>query len=258
MSYYPTTLADLQAYISQLINDPTNTRYPLTQINSFLDLAQHRWNNEAKICRLTDYVALTANVYRYQLSTNLTLMPIQLLRVTLKGIPLIIRSKDYMDKYSQIDWTTTIGTPQEVMIDLNSNNTGLSQTGPSLILHPTPQAGDVTAYTNAVGISNQNPLGVEYLCPHTTMVNASDQPFTVNSVFTNTAILPYLAGLGLDVAASILEPDPTQETVAKARLFRAQANAYLSLVTQMYVGLEQDIPMRFGGGRTIRPTGIAS
>lgn len=258
MSSFPTTLLDLQTYIGNLINDPSNTRYGLTIINNYLDLAQHRWNNEAKICRLTDYVALTTNVYRYQLSSVLTLMPIQMLRVTLKGIPLIYRSKEYMDKYSSIDWTTTIGTPQEFMIDLNSNNTGLSQTGPSLILHPVPQGGDVSSYTNAVGITNQNPLGVEYLCPHTTMVNPTDQPFTVNSTFFNNSMIPYLAGLGLDVAASLLEPDPTPETASKAKIFRAQANAYLSLVIQMYQDLEVEVPWRFGGGRTVRPSGIAS
>jgi len=258
MSYFPTTLADQQSYISNLINDPNNTRYTLTLINNQLDLAQHRWNNEAKICRLTDYVLAVANQYRYQFSTYLTLMPLQMLRVTWKGVPLIYRSKDYLDKYSTIDWTTTIGTPQEYMVDLNSNNTGLSQTGPSLILHPVPQAGDVTLYSNGVGITNQNPLGVEYLCPHTTLVNSTDQPFTVNGTFINTAMLPFLAGLGLDVAASLLEPDPTQETVSKAKIFRQQANSYLSLVTQMYLGLEEDSPYRFGGGRTVRPSGIAS
>ena len=258
MAYFPTTLSDLQTYIGNLVNDPTYTRYSLTIINNYLDLAQHRWNNEAKICRLTDYVACTANQYRYQLSSVLTLQPIMMLRVTWKGVPVIPRSKDYFDKYSTIDWTTTIGTPQEFAIDLNSNNTGLSQTGPSIIMHPVPQEGDVTTYTNAVGITNQNPLGIEYLCPHTTMVNPTDQPFTVNGVFINTTMIPYLAGLGLDVAASLLEPDPTPETIQKAKTFRAQANSYLSLVIQMYQGLEEDAPLRFGGGRTVRPSGIAS
>lgn len=257
MAYFPLTLSDFQTFISNQINDPSNTRYSLTLINNQLDLAQHRWNAEAKICRLTDYVALTANVYRYQISTSLSLMPIQLLRCTFKGMPLVIRSKDYFDKYSAIDWTTSLGTPQEICIDLNSNNTGLSQTGPSLILHPTPQGNDVTAYTNAVGITNQNPLGMEYVAPHTTLVNPTDIPFTVNSV-SPVAMYPYLAGLGLDVAASLLEPDPTPETVSKAKIFRSQASAYLSLVVQMYSGLEEDAPMRFGGGRTVRPTGIAS
>jgi hypothetical protein len=258
MASFPQTFSDLQTYISNLVNDPSNTRYTLTLINNGLDLAQHRWNNEAKICRITDYVLPVANTYRYQLSSSLTLQPIQILRVTWKGVPLIYRSKDYFDKYSSIDWTTTIGTPQEYAIDLNSNNTGLSQTGPSIIVHPVPQAGDVTLYTNAVGITNQNPLGVEYLCPHTQLAAAGDQPFTVNGTFINTNMIPYLAGLGLDVAASLLEPDPTAETVQKAKLFRAQANAYLSLVTQMYLGLEEDAPLRFGGGRTVRPSGIAS
>jgi len=253
MAYFPQTLIDLQSYISGLINDPTNTRYSLATINSQLDIAQHRWNAEARICRWTDYITPTANVYRYPISTNLTLFPIQILRVAYKGQPLIIRSVEYFDKYSATDWTTSIGTPQDFCIDLNSNNATLAQTGPSFILHPTPQAGDVTPYTNNVGISNLAPLAIEYLAPHTPMSSDSDTPFTVNTTYTNTAIIPYLAGLGLDVAASILEPDPTKETVSKARLFRSQANAYMSMVVQLYRGLEEDAPFRMSGGRTIRP-----
>jgi hypothetical protein len=90
------------------------------------------------------------------------------------------------------------------------------------------------------------------------MVNPTDQAFTVNGMFINTAVLPFVAGLALDVAASLLEPDPTPETAAKAKTFRAQANAYLSMIVQMYQGLEEDAPLRFGGGRTVRPSGIAS
>jgi hypothetical protein len=255
-NYFPTTLSDFQTYISGLINDPSNTRYPLLLINSQLDLAQHRWNAEAKICRYTDWILAIANQYRYQISNFFSVNPIQLLRVTWKGVPLVIRSKDYFDKYSQIDWTTTTGTPQECCIDLN---TLPNVVGPiaSFILHPTPTANDVVPYSNAVGISNQNPLAIEYVCPHTQMVNPTDQPFTSNFTWFNQLIIPYLAGLGLDVAASLLEPDPTPETVQKAKIFRSQANGYLSLVVQMYQGLEEDVPARFSGGRTIRPAGIA-
>lgn len=256
MAYFPVTLSDFQTYISGLINDPSNTRYGLTLINQQLDLAQHKWNLDAKICRWTDYVALTANQYRYQVATTLSLYPLQLLRGTHKGVPLDIKSKNYMDSNSANDWTTATGTPQRVMIDLNSNSTQSGQTGPSVILHPTPQANDVTTYNNNVGISNQNPLSLEYLCPHTPMVNSTDQPFTITvgaTTYTNNTILPFLAGLGLDVAASLLEPDPTPETVAKAKLFRAQANQYLSYVVQMYQGLEEETPIRMGGGRSVHP-----
>lgn len=259
MAIFPQTLSDLQTFISGLVNDPTNTRYTLTLINSQLDLAQSQWNLDIKICRLTDYVLAVANQFRYQISTYMTKAPMQLMRATWKGVPLEIKSKDYFDKYSAIDWTTTIGTPQQICIDLNSNNSGLSQTGPSLILHPVPQAGDVTLYSNGVGITNQNPLGLEYVCPHDPMVNPTDTPFAVTqTTFVNAQMIPFLGGLGLDVAASLLEPDPTKETVQKAQLYRAQANAYKSLVTQMYQGLEEDAPMRLSGGRTIRPTGIAN
>jgi hypothetical protein len=244
MANFPLTLSDLQTYVGELVNDPSFTRYTTTLINSQLDLAQSRWNMEAKICRWTDYVALTANTYRYGLSSSLTLPIITDLRVTLKGIPLTKKSKDYFDMYSAIDWTTSQGTPQEYCIDLNSNP-------PSFILHPTPQANDVTSYSNAVGITSQNPLGIEYLTPHQQMSLTTDTPWTVNGV-TNSLTPPYVAGLGLDVAASLLEPDPTPETKLKAGLYRSQANSYLSIVQQLYADLETSQPLRMQGGRNWR------
>lgn len=244
VNFYPQTLSDLQGYIGGLINDPSNTRYPVSLINSMLDLTQSRWNMECKICRQTDFAALTANTYRYALTTVCSLPVIKLLRVTIKGIELRKLSKDYMDLYSANDWTTSLGTPQEFAVDLNWGP-------PSLILHPTPQGNDVTTYTNNVGVSGQNPLGLEYIATHTPMVNPTDTPFNVGGN-VNTLIAPYLAGLGLDVAASILEPDPTPETVRKAGIFRAQANAYMSLVTQLYYDLETEEPFRLQGGRNWR------
>lgn len=254
------TLSDLQSYVAQLINDPTYTRYTLPLITSQLNLCQLRWNMEAKICRWTDFKTVTANVPRYALtgSNGLLLNPIQILRASFKGAPLNIRSKSYFDKYSAVDWTTVTGTPTDFIVDLNSlwnsdsNADGNVFTGPSYILHPTPQGNDAVPYSNNVGISGQNPLAVEYLAAPGDMVGSTDLPFIPNGYppFTNILIAPYLAGLGLETAASILEPDPTAETVKKAQIFRAQANGYLSLVVQMYQGLEEDNPGRMSGGRS--------
>lgn len=243
MAYFPQTLSDLQGYVANLVNDPSQQRYTLTLINQQLDIAQSRWNLECKICRMTDYIALTANTYKYAL-TNLTLTPMKFLRVTLKGVDLVKKSKDYFDMFSSSDWTTDQGTPQEYCIDINA-------AGPTIIVHPTPQGSDVTSYTNSVGVSAQNPLGIEYIAAHTPMSAASDTPFMINGV-QNTLILPYVAGIGLDAAASILEPDPTKETVAKAHLYRSQANSYMSIVNQVYYDLEADEPMKMHGGRNWR------
>lgn len=260
MATFPLTKSDLETYIAGLVNDPSMTRYTQTLIDNQLDLAQSRWNLEAKICRWTDYIALTANQYRYPIingNAGLLFIPLQILRVTHKGIELAIRSIEYMDRYSANDWTTAQGTPQEICFDLNSywnsdsSSDGVTSISPSFILHPTPQGNDVTLYTNNVGVTGQNPLKIEYLAPHSPLVNPSDTPFTINT-YTNSLVTPYLAGLGLDAAASLLEPDPTKETVVKAKLFRAQANAYLSLVVQMYQGLEEEAPMRMAGGRNVR------
>lgn len=247
------TLADLQSYVSMLVNDPSNTRYTIPLINSQLDLAQHRWNMEAKICRITNPIPIFANQFRYSFPGIFPTYPIQILRATFKGVPLNLRSKEYFDRYSASDWTTATGTPQEICIDLNSNNLSADNqlyASPSVILHPTPTANDVTNYSNSVGLLNQPPLVVETLCQHLPMVNSTDTPFSSGALFPNMTIVPYLAGLGLDVAASLLEPDPTAETVSKAKIFRGQANSYLSLVVQMYQGLEEDIPGRMNGGRS--------
>lgn len=248
-----TNLSELQPYVANLLGDPDYKRYSLDIITTQLDIEQSKWNLEARICRATDFFPLVANVYRYQFSGT---FPLQVLRATFKGTPLLIKSKEYFDKYSSIDWTTTTGDPQEFMIDLNSIMPAYGFTGPSFMVYPTPTANSAVYYSNSVGITNQPGLGIEYVAPHDPMVSATDTPFTSIQSYRNNLMIPFIAGLGLSAAASILEPDPTKETVQKAQIYRSQANSYLSLVVQMYQGLEEEAPMRFSGGRSIRPGGI--
>jgi len=230
---FPVTLSDLQAYISNLINDPTNTRYSLTLINNQLDIAQDRWNLEAQICRTSQTLTVVANQASYGLTT-LTGTFLKMLRVAHKGIQLTKRSKMTLDMYSAIDWTTTLATPTSYLLDMTVNP-------PVLFLYPQPQANDAGAF-----------LLVEYLVRHTSMVNPGDTLFMIGGT-TNTLIAPYSFGIGLDVAASLLEPDPTPETVAKAKLFRSQANSVLSIVTQIYADFDLDEPYRMTGGRVWFP-----
>lgn len=227
---FPQTLSDLQTYVSNQINDPTNTRYSIALINQQLDIAQNLWNMEALICRATVIFTSVAGQQVYPIS-NLTGTIIKPLRVTFKGIALVQRSKYYFDLFSARDWTTDQGTPRDYYLDIN-------QTPPVIGLHPTPQGNDA-------GLN----VGFEYLLAHQQMVNPTDTPFT-SPVGQNTLITPFLYGLGLECAAAILEPDPTAETVKKASIFRAQANAVRSAVVQLYQELEQDEPMRMQGGRS--------
>lgn len=229
MANFPLTLSDLQTYISGKINDPSNARYSTTLINEELDIVQDRWNLEALICRFAVTLATTGGVSTCALS-GLTGTPMKFLRVAHKGIPLTKRSKEYFDRYSAIDWTTSTGTPRDYYIDL-------TQSSPVIGLRPQPQIAD--AGTN---------LLVEYLIRHTSMVNPTDQPFSIAGNL-NTLISPYIYGIGLEAAANILEPDPTKETVAKVQAFKAQANRVLSLVQQIYADFDLDEPYRFSGGR---------
>jgi len=219
---FPANLADLQTLISDHLNDPTNTRYTLTEINQHLDIAQDHWNREVRICRMSDMVTVVAGQYNYPISL-LTATPLEFIRVTHKGIDLTKRSKDYFDMFTSYDWRTASGTPTDYYIDL-------VQSAPYIGLRLCPSSNDAGPY-----------LVVEYLGRHTPMVNSTDTPFTVNGV-QNTLIMPFLNGLAMEVASDILKHDPTPETVQKAKTFSDEANKTLSQVVSIYQRLEEDEP----------------
>lgn len=229
MAVYPSTLADLQGLISNLVNDPANTRYSLTEINQFLDTVQDRWNYEANICKTAQTLTTVGGTSAYALST-LTGNALKIFRVAHKGIALTQRSKAYFDQYTAYDWTGDTGTPKDFCVDM-------TLTSPSIILRPNPTTNDAGAN-----------LLVEYLVRHTQMVNPTDTPFNINGT-ANTLIQPYVYGIGLEVAAEILEPDPTKETVMKATTFRKQAERVLSNVIQIYTDFDAELPFRMRGGR---------
>jgi len=226
---FPANLADLQILAANHLNDPANTRYTLSEINNHFDIAMDRWNRIAHICRNTVTLTTVANQGPYAI-TGLVGTPLEIRRVTHKGIELTKRAKSYFDLYSASDWTTTPGTPTDFVIDINSNPV-------NVILYPIPQGNDAGAN-----------LSVEYVLRHDPMVNPTDTPFTVQGV-VNLLMLPFAAGLAIEVAADILEHDPTPETVKKAEYFRKDANDILSDVISYYDRLETDEPMRMAGGR---------
>jgi hypothetical protein len=94
-------------------------------------------------------------------------------------------------------------------------------------------------------------LSVEYLARHTPMVNPTDTPFTLGTT-QNTLIGPYLDGIAMEVAGSILQHDPTQETLIKSKNFLNEAKEYMSQVVSIYQRLEEDEPWHMRGGRVIR------
>jgi hypothetical protein len=225
------TLTDLQVFVSALVNDPNNTRYATTDINTELDNSQDEWNLEAKIIKDTVTLTVVSGQYQYAIS-GLTGTPISFVRATHKGLPLKKRSKSYFDLFaSGQDWTTTQGTPTDYFVDIQiSANQYVS-------VHPVPQGADAGAN-----------LVVEYIKRHTAMSAVTDTPF-MSGTNANSLLRPFDYGLGYSVAAKLLARDPTPETVQKVSNYNTIANRVKANVVQVFEALEKEEPLRLRSTR---------
>jgi hypothetical protein len=225
------TLTDLDVFISALVNDPSNTRYDLTNIGTELDNSQNEWNLEAKIIKDTVTITVVSGTYQYALS-GLTGTPISFTRATHKGLPLKKRSKSYFDLFaSGQDWTTTLGTPTDYFADIAiAANQNIS-------VHPVPQGNDAGAN-----------LVVEYIKQHTSMSAGTDTPF-MSGTSANSLLRPFDYGLGYSVAAKLLARDPTPENVQKVQNYNQIANRVKANVIQVFEALEKEEPLRLRSTR---------
>lgn len=223
-------LSELQTLVGSLTGDPQHDRYEIGDINTELENVQTEWNLEAKI--LSDTVTLTVvdGTRQYALS-GLTGTPIDITRVTHKGILLEKRDKNWLDLYAGSDWTQNTGTPSLFIIEQSDPDAQY------LTLHPTP--GDDDAGANLV---------VEYTKAHTPMSSASDVPF-MSDTTSNTLLRPYDHGVGYCAAYKLLMRDPSQENMAKAAGYKKTSDDILSKIIQIYKSLEQETPKRLRGGR---------
>ena len=223
------TLSDLQTLIGSLTSDPNHDRYSLTYINTELDNTQNQWNQEIKIIKETTTLTITANVRQFLLSL-ITGTPLEISRVTHKGLDLKKRSKAYFDLYNN-DWTQDIGTPIEFCVEA---------TDPAnlyLTLHPTPQSGDIGAN-----------LVVEAIIAHTPMVASTDVPFLLGTS-SNYLLRPFDFYLAYSTAARLLARDASSVNQAKAQEYlKLSADGKDNLI-QVFKALEAEEPKRLSGGR---------
>lgn len=233
------TLSDLQNLIGSLTNDPNHDRYPLTDINTELDNTQDDWNVKAKIIKNTTTLTVVDGTRQYLLS-GLTGTPIAIERATHKGIDLSKRSKQWLDLYSGVDWTTVIGTPTIFVIE------GEDPSNQYIDLYPTPQSGDAGAY-----------LVVDAIIRHTSMSAASDVPF-MRGTTSNYLLRPYDWGLGYSTSARLLARDPSEINDSKASRYARVGGNVLADVGQVFKALEAEEPKRIQGGRYWRSGNLSS
>jgi hypothetical protein len=228
-------LSDLELLVGQLTNDPSQTRYAKTDVDTELDNTQTQWNAEIKIIKETTSQTLTAGMRQYDLTTLpgwFLTAPIAFPRATHKGLKLTKRSKSYFDLYSKgYDWTQAIGTPTDFIIEAtDSSNLYLT-------VYPTPQSGDVDA-----------PVVVEAIMAHTPMSAATDVPF-LYGVVSNYLLRPYDFYLAYSAAARLLARDPSPENQARAGQYLVIAGQGKDLLINVFKQLEADEPLRMSGGR---------
>ena len=215
----------LYTLIGDLCNDPNHDRYTTSQIDTQLDLIQDRWNVDAGILVDTTTLTTVAGTRSYAVS-GLTGTAIDFRRVTHLGLELVKRSKSWFDLYAGDDWSDDVGTPTQYYIDTDAD-------GFFIVLYPTPQTADAGAN-----------LVVEYVKRHTSMANASDEPF--NSL---TYLGPYHYGVAYKAASNLLAQDPDPVNAAKAARFDRLAETAYSDLFQHFKQIEKDEPMRMTGGR---------
>lgn len=223
-------LSDLQSLVGELCNDPSNTRYSLTDINTELDNTIGQWNQEIKILKETTTLTVVSNQRQYLLS-GITGTPISFPRATHKGLKLKKISKSYLDLYSGTDWTQVIGTPTAFVIEA---------TDPSnlyLTVYPTPQSGDVGAN-----------LVVETVLQHTPMSASTDVPWMLGAL-SNYLCRPYDFYLAYSAAPRLLARDPSPENQGRSSAYLSIARQGKDLLTTVFKELEAEEPRRMTGGR---------
>lgn len=223
-------LSELQVLIGQLTSDPLHDKYTTTDIGTELDNSMNDWNIDIGIIKQTTTVTIVDGMRRYLLSL-ITGTPVDVPRVTHKGLPLDKRSKTFFDLYNGTDWTTDLGTPREFCIE---------STDPAnlyITLHPTPQSSDIGAN-----------LVIESIIGHTSMAAASDVPF-MSGATSNYLLRPYDWGLAYDSSSRLLSRDANAANQLKSSEFKKSADGVKAQVLDVFKALEAETPKRMAGGR---------
>lgn len=229
-------LSDLETLVATLCNDPANTRYAKTDIDTELNNTVGQWNGEIKIINFTVTYTVIDGQRQYDLSPLILATPISFNRVTHKGIDLKKRSKSYFDLYTGSDWSQAIGTPTDYFIEYTDTDLIPNETE-YITLYPTPQAGDVGAN-----------LVVEYTVAPTPMSAPTDVPFSALG-FTSFLMRPYDFYIAYSAAARLLARDPSPENSGRASQYLVIAGQGKELLINVLKNLEAEEPIRLRGGR---------
>lgn len=171
----------------------------------------------------TQSFSIVAGTNTYALSTD----TLDILRVTLNGLPLQRMSKFDLDVKTHANWAATSGTPKQFFVDYTSTNKNLTT-------YPIPAAGDV----------GTNNLVAEYVKVPPTLSNDSDYPLN-----NQTLLRPYLMALAYDAAAYFLLIRDDPKYWAKASNFKKLYDEQVSDCKELFSRMNQTSPRRMRGGR---------
>lgn len=189
--------SDLEAEISRLLNDPNNTRWSLSTIDTRLEHAQKDVQSETGAVKTIETLTPTANVAAITLSTSL--LDVLFVTLTDSSSNVFPLTGTYLERlYLQRPlWKNeTAGQPDSYYVDFTNNQ---------LNLVPTPSA--AWAIANAITVT-------EVQIPAALSLSTS-VPFGGNSL-----MIPYHLALVYWVVYECLLDNNDAESLQKAQYFR--------------------------------------
>jgi len=149
-------------------------------------------------------------------------------RMAHKGLELRRISKFELDRYTGQDWTDDKGTPKFYYVDLDPNNK-------KYYLYPIPQGEDAGAN-----------VAVEYIKLPPALSSDSSTPFD-----GHTLMVAYHDALAYKAAATLLDIQPTQESIVMAQRYEKRFDELVSHCIETFKALSATQPIRMRGGRNV-------
>ncbi len=217
------TRLQAQTLIGDLINDPSNTQWSTSQLQAQIQVSMEQFVEDTKALTDTQSFSIVSGTNTYALLAD----TLDILRVSLNGLPKLRMSKFDLDVKTSVNWAATAGTPNQYFVDFTSTNKNLT-------LYPIPQGSDV----------GTNNLVVEYI--KVPPVLTADSDLLLNSqVLLNS----YLMAIPYHAAAFFLESTNDPKNWANAKIYRNNYENYVSDCKETLVSLRQTETRRMRGGR---------
>jgi hypothetical protein len=205
-----------------LIDDPSGDRFTDSQVQDEIQKAQEWFVLDTRC--LTDNVTDTsvADQAAYDLQSDV----LDIKRIAHKGLELKRISKFELDRYTGQDWSDDSGTPKYYYVDLDPNNK-------KYYLYPIPKGEDAGAN-----------LAVEYIKIPPTLSSGSSVPLD-----SHTLLSPYHDALAYKSASSLLDINPSQETIVKSQRYEKKYSDLVAHCIETFKALSITQPVRMRGGR---------